>query len=285
MLIKIDSDRSEAALVIGDKVAQLLKDSGKKVLNYNGFDSTYSVFNISDFITYVANADIELDEPDDRAKLMYGLTEFININGDSRLVDITAALGARVNDVQPSLISKIVSLCTDIDQRYRDDPMYDTESGIATPELVTETTLNKIELRAKLIQLFSSIVKPDEVFVLGSWVKTQEFSYMTRVIRDHIDNTLVDSVKAMLSDYKDSELAYRTMTGYQHRLLDIVALPSLLINNEEYELFKEHDINNTVHIVGYKVIPKLGHDEEFDLSYRFNDYEVDDKLEEILKEL
>ena len=285
MLIKIDSDRSEATLVIGDKVAQLLKDSGKKVLNYNGFDSTYSVFNITDFITYVANADIELDEPDDRAKLMYGLTEFININGDSRLVDITAALGARVNDAQPSLISKIVSLCTDIDQRYRDDPMYDTESGIATPELVTETTLNKIELRAKLIQLFSTIVKPDEVFVLGSWVKTQEFSYMTRVVKDHIDSTLVDSVKAKLSDYKDSELAYRTMTGYQHRLLDIVALPSLLINNEEYELFKEHDINNDVHIVGYKVIPKLGHDEEFDLSYRFNDYEVDDKLEEILKEL
>lgn len=285
MLIKIDSDRSEATMVIGDKVAQLLKDSGKKVLNYGGFDSTYSVFNISDFITYVANADIELDEPDDRAKLMYGLTEFININGDSRLVDITAALGARVNDVQPSLISKIVSLCTDIDQRYRDDPMYDTESGIATPELVTETTLNKIELRAKLIQLFSTIVKPDEVFVLGSWVKTQEFSYMTRAIRDHIDNTLVDSVKSKLSEYKDSELAYRTMTGYQRRLLDIVALPSLLINNEEYELFKEHDINNDVHIVGYKVIPKLGHDEEFDLSYRFNDYEVDDKLEEILKEL
>ena len=285
MLIKIDSDRSEATMVIGDKVAQLLKDSGKKVLNYGGFDGVYSVFNISDFITYVANADIELDEPDDRAKLMYGLTEFININGDSRLVDITAALGARVDDVQPSLISRIVSLCTDIDQRYRDDPMYDTESGIATPELVTETTLNKIELRSKLIQLFSTIVKPDEVFVLGSWVKTQEFSYMNRAIRDHIDNTLVDSVKAKLSDYKDSELAYRTMTGYQHRLLDIVALPSLLINNEEYELFKEHDINNIVHIVGYKVIPKLGHDEEFDLSYRFNDYEVDDKLEEILKEL
>lgn len=285
MLIKIDSDRSEATLVIGDKVAQLLKDSGKKVLNYNGFDSTYSVFNITDFITYVANADIELDEPDDRAKLMYGLTEFININGDSRLVDITAALGARVNDAQPSLISRIVELCTDIDQRYRDDPMYDTESGIATPELVTETTLNKIELRAKLIQLFSTIVKPDEIFVLGSWVKTQEFSYMNRAIRDHIDSTLVNSVKAKLSDYKDSELTYRTMTGYQHRLLNIVALPSLLINNEEYELFKEHDINNDVHIVGYKVIPKLGHDEEFDLSYRFNDYEVDDKLEEILKEL
>ena len=285
MLIKIDSDRSEATMVIGDKVAQLLKENGKKVLNYNGFDSIYSVFNLSDFITYVANADIELDEPDDRAKLMYGLTEFININGDSRYTDITAALGARVDDVQPSLISRIVSLCTDIDQRYRDDPMYDTESGIATPELVTETTLNKIELRAKLIQLFSSIVKPDEIFVLGSWVKTQEFSYMVRAIRDHIDSALVDSVKAMLSDYKDSELAYRTMTGYQHRLLDIVALPSLLINNEEYELFKEHDINNDIHIVGYKVIPKLGHDEEFDLSYRFNDYEVDDKLEEILKEL
>lgn len=285
MLIKIDSDRSEATMVIGDKVAQLLKDSGKKVLNYGGFDSTYSVFNISDFITFVTNADIELDEPDDRSKLMYGLTEFININGDSRLVDITAALGARVNDVQPSLISRIVSLCTDIDQRYRDDPMYDTESGIATPELVTETTLNKIELRAKLIQLFSTIVKPDEVFVLGSWVKTQEFSYMARAIRDHIDSTLVDSVKSKLSDYKDSELAYRTMTGYQHRLLNIVALPGLLINNEEYELFKERDINNDVHIVGYKVIPKLGHDEEFDLSYRFNDYEVDDKLEEILKEL
>lgn len=285
MLIKVDSDRSEATLVIGDKVAQLLKDSGKKVLNYGGFDSTYSVFNISDFITYVTNADIELDEPDDRAKLMYGLTEFININGDSRLVDITAALGARVDNVQPSLISRIVELCTDIDQRYRDDPMYDTESGIATPELVTETTLNKIELRAKLVQLFSSIVKADEVFVLGSWVKTQEFSYMNRAIRDHIDNTLVDSVKAKLSEYKDSELAYRTMTGYQHRLLDIVALPSLLINNDEYELFKEHDINNDIHIVGYKVIPKLGHDEEFDLSYRFNDYEVDDKLEEIAKEL
>ena len=285
MLIKIDSDRSEATMVIGDKVAQLLKDSGKKVLNYGGFDSTYSVFNLSDFITYVANADIELDEPDDRAKLMYGLTEFININGDTRYTDITAALGARVDGVQPSLISKIVTLCTNIDQRYRDDPMYDTESGIATPELVTETTLNKIELRAKLVQLFSSIVKPDEVFVLGSWVKTQEFSYMTRAIRDHIDSTLVNSVKAKLSDYKDSELAYRTITGYQHRLLNIVALPSLLINNEEYELFKEHDINNDIHIVGYKVIPKLGHDEEFDLSYRFNDYDVDDKLEEILKEL
>mgnify|MGYP000089845826 FL=1 len=285
MLIKVDSDRSEATMVIGDKVAQLLKDSGKKVLNYGGFDSTYSVFNITDFITFVANADIELDEPDDRSKLMYGLTEFININGDSRLVDITAALGARVDDVQPSLISSIVTLCTDIDQRYRDDPMYDTESGIATPELVTETTLNKIELRAKLVQLFSTIVKADEVFVLGSWVKTQEFSYMNRAIRDRIDSTLVDSVKAKLSEYKDSELAYRTMTGYDHRLLDIVALPSLLINNEEYELFKEHDINNDIHIVGYKVIPKLGHDEEFDLSYRFNDYEVDDKLEEILKEL
>lgn len=285
MLIKIDSDRSEATMVIGDKVAQLLKDSGKKVLNYGGFDGIYSVFNISDFITYVANADIELDEPDDRAKLMYGLTEFININGDNRLVDITAALGARVDDVQPSLISSIVSLCADIDQRYRDDPMYDTESGIATPELVTETTLNKIELRAKLVQLFSSIVKADEVFVLGSWVKTQEFSYMNRAIRDRIDSALVDSVKAKLSDYKDSELAYRTITGYQHRLLNIVALPSLLINNEEYELFKEHDINNDVHVIGYKVIPKLGHDEEFDLSYRFNDYEVDDKLEEILKEL
>ena len=285
MLIKVDSDRSEATMVIGDKVAQLLKDSGKKVLNYGGFDSTYSVFNITDFITYVANADIELDEPDDRAKLMYGLTEFININGDSRLVDITATLGARVDDVQPSLISKIVSLCTDIDQRYRDDPMYDTESGIATPELVTETTLNKIELRAKLIQLFSTIIKADEVFVLGSWVKTQEFSYITRAIRDHIDSTLVDSVKSKLSEYKDSELAYRTMTGYDYRLLNIVALPSLLINNDEYELFKEHDINNDIHIVGYKVIPKLGHDEEFDLSYRFNDYEVDDKLEEILKEL
>ena len=285
MLIKVDADRSEATLVIGDKVAQLLKESGKKVLNYGGFDSTYSVFNISDFITYVANADIELDEPDDRAKLMYGLTEFININGDSRLVDITAALGARVNDVQPSLISKIVSLCTDIDQRYRDDPMYDTESGIATPELVTETTLNKIELRAKLVQLFSTIVKADEVLVLGSWVKTQEFSYTTRSIRDHIDSALVDSVKAKLSEYKDSELAYRTTTGYQHRLLDIVALPSLLINNEGYELFKEHDINNDVYVVGYKVIPKLGHDEEFDLSYRFNDYEVDDSLEEIVTEL
>lgn len=285
MLIKVDSDRSEATMVIGDKVAQLLKDSGKKVLNYGGFDSTYSVFNITDFITFVANADIELDEPDDRSKLMYGLTEFININGDSRLVDITAALGARVDDVQPSLISKIVSLCTDIDQRYRDDPMYDTESGIATPELVTETTLNKIELRAKLVQLFSTIVKPDEVFVLGSWVKTQEFSYMSRAIRDHIDSSLVDSVKSKLSEYKDSELAYRTMTGYQHRLLNIVALPSLLMDNDEYELFKEHDINNDIHIVGYKVIPKLGHDEEFDLSYRFNDYEVDDKLEEILKEL
>ena len=285
MLIKVDSDRSEATLVIGDKVGQMLKDNGKKVLNYNGFDGIYSVFNLSDFIIYVANADIELDEPDDRAKLMYGLTEFININNDSRLVDITAALGARVDDVQPSLISRIVELCTDIDQRYRDDPMYDTESGIATPELVTETTLNKIELRAKLVQLFSSIVKTDEVFVLGSWVKTQEFSYMNRAIRDHIDNTLVNSVKAKLSEYKDSELAYRTMTGYQHRLLNIVTLPSLLINNEEYELFKEHDINNDTHIVGYKVIPKLGHDEEFDLSYRFNDYEVDDKLEEILKEL
>lgn len=285
MLIKVDSDRSEATMVIGDKVGQILKENGKKVLNYGGFDSIYSVFNITDFITYVANADIELEEPDDRAKLMYGLTEFININGDSRLVDITAALGARVDDVQPSLISKIVSLCTDIDQRYRDDPMYDTESGIATPELVTKLTLDKIELRAKLVQLFSSIVKADEVFVLGSWVKTQEFSYMNRAIRDHIDNTLVDSVKAKLSEYKDFELAYRTMTGYQHRLLDIVALPSLLINNDEYELFKEHDINNDVHVVGYKVIPKLGHDEEFDLSYRFNDYEVDDKLEEILKEL
>lgn len=285
MLIKVDSDRSEAAMVIGDKVGQILKENGKKVLNYNGFDSTYSVFNLSDFITYVANADVELDEPDDRAKLMYGLTEFININGDSRLVDITASLGARVDNVQPSLISNIVALCTDIDQRYRDDPMYDTESGIATPELVTETTLNKIELRAKLVQLFSTIVKADEVFVLGSWVKTQEFSYINRAIRDHIDSELVDSVKAKLSEYKDSELAYRTMTGYQHRLLNIVALPSLLINNEEYELFKEHDINNIVHVVGYKVIPKLGHDEEFDLSYRFNDYEVDDKLEEILKEL
>ena len=34
MLIKVDSDRSEAAMVIGDKVAQLLKENGKKVLNY-----------------------------------------------------------------------------------------------------------------------------------------------------------------------------------------------------------------------------------------------------------
>lgn len=285
MLIKVDSDRSEAAMVIGDKVGQILKDNGKKVLNYNGFDSIYSVFNLSDFITYVANADVELDEPDDRAKLMYGLTEFININGDSRLVDITAALGARVDNVQPSLISSIVTLCTDLNDVWRDNSMYDIESDIVSPELITKITLDKIELRAKLVQLFSSIVKDDEVFVLGSWVKTQEFSYINRAIRDHIDSALVDSVKAKLSEYKDSELAYRTMTGYQHRLLDIVALPSLLINNDEYELFKEHDINNTIRIVGYKVIPKLGHDEEFDLSYRFNDYEVDDKLEEILKEL
>lgn len=285
MLIKVDSDRSEATMVIGDKVGQMLKENGKKVLNYNRFDSTYSVFNLSDFITYVANADIELDEPNDRSRLMYGLTEFININGDSRLVDITAALGARVDSVQPSLISNIVTLCTDLNDVWRDNSMYDIESDIASPDLVTKITLDKIELRAKLVQLFSSIVKADEVFVLGSWVKTQEFSYMNRAIRDHIDNTLVDSVKAKLSEYKDSELAYRTMTGYQHRLLDIVALPSLLINNEEYELFKEHDINNDIHIVGYKVIPKLGHNEEFDLSYRFNDYEVDDKLEEILKEL
>lgn len=285
MLIKVDSDRSEAAMVIGDKVGQILKDNGKKVLNYNGFDSVYSVFNLSDFITYVANADVELDEPDDRAKLMYGLTEFININGDSRLVDITAALGARVDNVQPSLISSIVALCTDLNNLWRDNSMYDVENDIVSPELVTKITLDKIELRSKLVQLFSTIVKADEVFVLGNWVKTQEFSYMNRAIRDHIDSTLVDSVKSKLSDYKDSELAYRTMTGYEHRLLDIVALPSLLINNEEYELFKEHDINNDIHIVGYKVIPKLGHDEEFDLSYRFNDYEVDDKLEEILKEL
>ena len=285
MLIKVDSDRSEAAMVIGDKVAQLLKENGKKVLNYNGFDSTYSVFNLSDFITFVANADIELDEPDDRAKLMYGLTEFININGDSRLVDITAALGARVDNVQPSLISSIVTLCTDLNDLWRDNSMYNAENDAVSPGLVTKLTLDKIELRAKLVQLFSTIVKADEVFVLGSWVKTQEFSYMNRAIRDHIDSTLVDSVKSKLSDYKDSELAYRTMTGYQHRLLDIVALPSLLINNDEYELFKEHDINNDIHVVGYKVIPKLGHDEEFDLSYRFNDYEVDDKLEEILKEL
>lgn len=285
MLIKVDSDRSEATLVIGDKVAQLLKDSGKKVLNYNGFDGIYSVFNISDFIIYVANADVELDEPDDRAKLMYGLTEFININNDSRLVDITAALGARVDNVQPSLISNIVTLCTDLNDVWRDNSMYDIESDIASPELITKITLDKIELRAKLVQLFSSIVKADEVFVLGSWVKTQEFSYMNRAIRDHIDSTLVDSVKSKLSEYKDAELAYRTMTGYDHRLLDIVALPSLLINNDEYELFKEHDINSIIHIVGYKVIPKLGHDEEFDLSYRFNDYDVDDKLEEILKEL
>lgn len=285
MLIKIDSDRSEATMVIGDKVAQLLKDSSKKVLNYGGFDGIYSVFNISDFITYVANADIELDEPNDRAKLMYGLTEFININNDSRLVDITAALGARVDNVQPSLISSIVELCADLNNLWRDNPIYDAENDAVSPGLVTKLTLDKIELRAKLVQLFSSIVKADEVFVLGSWVKTQEFSYMNRAIRDHIDSTLVDSVKAKLSDYKDSELAYRTMTGYDHRLLDIVALPTLLINNDEYELFKEHDINNDTHIVGYKVIPKLGHDEEFDLSYRFNDYEVDDKLEEILKEL
>lgn len=285
MLIKVDSDRSEAAMVIGDKVGQILKDNGKKVLNYNGFDSTYSVFNLSDFIIYVANADVELDEPDDRAKLMYGLTEFININGDSRYTDITAALGARVDNVQPSLISSIVTLCADLNDVWRDNSMYDIESDIASPELITKITLDKIELRAKLVQLFSSIVKADEVFVLGGWVKTQEFSYMNRAIRDHIDSTLVDSVKAKLSEYKDSELAYRTTMGYQHRLLDIVALPSLLINNDEYELFKEHDINSIIHIVGYKVIPKLGHDEEFDLSYRFNDYEVDDKLEEILKEL
>lgn len=285
MLIKVDSDRSEATLVIGDKVGQILKENGKKVLNYNGVDSIYSVFNISDFIIYVANADVELDEPDDRAKLMYGLTEFININGDSRLVDITAALGARVDNVQPSLISSIVTLCTDINDVWRDNSMYDIESDIASPELITKITLDKIELRAKLVQLFSSIVKADEVFVLGSWVKTQEFSYMNRAIRDHIDSALVDSVKSKLSEYKDSELAYRAMTGYDHRLLDIVVLPSLLINNDEYELFKEHDINSIIHIVGYKVIPKLGHDEEFDLSYRFNDYEVDDKLEEILKEL
>lgn len=285
MLIKVDSDRSEAAMVIGDKVGQILKDSGKKVLNYGGIDSIYSVFNLSDFIIYVANADVELDEPDDRAKLMYGLTEFININGDTRYTDIAAALGARVDNVQPSLISSIVTLCTDLNDVWRDNSMYDAENDAVSPGLVTKLTLDKIELRAKLVQLFSTIVKADEVFVLGSWVKTQEFSYMNRAIRDHIDNTLVDSVKAKLSDYKDSELAYRTMTGYRHRLLNIVALPSLLINNEEYELFKEHDINNDTHVIGYKVIPKLGHDEEFDLSYRFNDYEVDDKLEEILKEL
>lgn len=285
MLIKVDADRREASMVIGDKVAQLLKDSSKKVLNYNGFDGIYSVFNISDFITYVANADIELDEPNDRSRLMYGLTEFININGDTRYTNIAATLGARVDNVQPSLISNIVTLCTDLNDLWRDNPIYDAENDAVSPELVTKLTLDKIELRAKLIQLFSTIVKADEVFVLASWVKTQEFSYMNRAIRDRIDSTLVDSVKAKLSEYKDSELAYRTMTGYDHRLLDIVALPSLLINNEEYELFKEHDINNTIHIVGYKVIPKLGHDEEFDLSYRFNDYEVDDKLEEILKEL
>ena len=285
MLIKVDSDRSEATLVIGDKVGQILKENGKKVLNYNGFDSIYSVFNLSDFIIYVANADVELEEPDDRAKLMYGLTEFININGDTRYTDIAAALGARVDNVQPSLISSIVTLCTDLNDVWRDNSMYDIESDIVSPELITKITLDKIELRAKLVQLFSSIVKADEVFVLGSWVKTQEYSYMNRAIRDHIDSTLVDSVKSKLSEYKDSELAYRTMTGYDHRLLDIVALPSLLINNDEYGLFKEHDINNDIHIVGYKVIPKLGHDEEFDLSYRFNDYEVDDKLEEILKEL
>lgn len=285
MLIKVDSDRSEAAMVIGDKVGQILKENGKKVLNYNGFDNVYSVFNLSDFITYVANADIELDEPNDRSRLMYGLTEFININGDTRYTDITAALGARVDNVQPSLISNIVTLCTDLNDVWRDNSMYDIESDIASPELITKITLDKIELRAKLVQLFSSIVKADEVFVLGSWVKTQEYSYMNRAIRDHIDSTLVDSVKAKLSEYKDAELAYRTMTGYDHRLLNIVALPSLLINNDEYELFKEHDINSIIHIVGYKVIPKLGHDEEFDLSYKFNDYEVDDKLEEILKEL
>lgn len=285
MLIKVDADRSETAMVIGDKVGQILKENGKKVLNYNGFDGIYSVFNISDFIIYVANADIELDEPNDRSRLMYGLTEFININGDTRYTDIAAALGARVDNVQPSLISSIVTLCTDINDAWRDNSMYDIESDIVSPELITKLTLDKIELRSKLVQLFSTIVKADEVFVLGSWVKTQEFSYMNRAIRDRIDSTLVDSVKSKLSEYKDSELAYRTMTGYDHRLLDIVALPSLLINNDEYELFKEHDINNTIHIVGYKVIPKLGHDEEFDLSYRFNDYEVDDKLEEILKEL
>ena len=140
MLIKVDSDRSEAAMVIGDKVAQILKDSGKKVLNYNGFDSIYSVFNLSDFITYVANADIELDEPDDRAKLMYGLTEFININGDSRLVDITAALGARVDNVQPSLISSIVTLCTDLNNLWRDNPIYDAENDAVSPDLVTKLT-------------------------------------------------------------------------------------------------------------------------------------------------
>nr|DAP91522.1 MAG TPA: hypothetical protein [Caudoviricetes sp.] len=285
MLIKVDSDRSEATMVIGDKVAQLLKENGKKVLNYNGFDGIYSVFNISDFIIFVANADVELDEPDDRAKLMYGLTEFININGDTRYTDIAAALGARVDNVQPSLISNIVTLCADLNDVWRDNSMYDIESDIASPELITKITLDKIELRAKLVQLFSTIVKADEVFVLGSWVKTQEFSYMNRAIRDRIDSTLVDSVKAKLSDYKDSELAYRTMMGYQHKLLDIVALPSLLMNNDEYELFKEHDINNDTHVIGYKVIPKLGHDVEFVLSYRFNDYEVDDKLEEILKEL
>lgn len=285
MLIKVDSNRSKATMVIGDKVAKLLKDNNKKVLNYGGFDSVYSVFNLSDFITYVANADIELEEPDDRAKLMYGLTEFININGDTRYTDIAAALGARVDNVQPSLISSIVTLCTDLNDLWRDNPIYDAENDAVSPGLVTKLTLDKIELRSKLIQLFSTIVKADEVFVLGSWVKTQEYSYMNRAIRDHIDSTLVDSVKSKLFEYKDSELAYRTMTGYDHRLLDIVALPSLLINNDEYELFKERDINNDIHVIGYKVIPKLGHDEEFDLSYRFNDYDVDDKLEEILKEL
>lgn len=285
MLIKVDSDRSEAAMVIGDKIGQILKDNNKKVLNYNGFDGIYSVFNLSDFITYVANADIELDEPNDRSRLMYGLTEFININGDTRYTDIAAALGARVDNVQPSLISSIVTLCTDLNDLWRDNPIYDAENDVVSPELITKITLDKIELKAKLVQLFSSIVKADEVFVLGSWVKTQEFSYMNRAIRDHIDNTLVDSVKSKLSEYKDSELAYRTMIGYQPKLLDIVALPSLLMNNDEYELFKERDINNDTHVIGYKVIPKLGHDVEFVLSYRFNDYEVDDKLEEILKEL
>lgn len=286
MLIKVDSDRSEASMVVGDKVAKLLKDSGKRVVNYGGCNDTYYAFDMADLIVYVANAEAEISEVTDKAMLMYGLTEFINYNNYERYVDIERELNIRMETVPVPLINKIVKLCIELNDIWRDSSIYDMEEGTINHSILTDITVNKIELESRLIELFSYIIDSDEILVLGSWVKTLEFNYMNRAIRDHIDNTLVDKVRVKLIEYKKEEIDYRESTGYDHRLLNIVALPSLLINNEEYDLFKEPDVSTIIHIVGYKVIPKLGHDEEFDLAYEFNEYELEDgKLEEILKEL
>lgn len=286
MLIKVDADRREASMVVGDKVAKLLKDSGKRVVNYGGCNDTYYTFDIADLIVYVANAEAEIAEVTDKAMLMYGLTEFINYNNYERYSDIHSALDTRMNKVPTPLIGKIVKLCIELNDVWRDSSIYNMEDGTIDPSILTDITVNKIELESRLIELFSYIINNDEIFVLGSWVKTLEFNYMNRAIRDHIDNALVDKVRVKLIEYKKQEISYREYTGYEHRLLNIVALPSLLVDNEEYELFREPDVSTIIHIVGYKVIPKLGHDEEFDLSYEFNEYELEDgKLEEILKEL